>query len=89
MEEFGEALPEQLPTLWEMVMKPLEVDSKGGYVSSYFCPTVLLSHQGSHRLEKYLNIQGCWECSGSVVECLTRDQGAGGSSLIGVTRCGP
>ena len=41
MEEFDEALPEQLPTLWEMVMKPLEVDSKGGYVSSYFCSSVL------------------------------------------------
>ena len=26
-----------------------------------------------------------WECSGSVVECLTRDRGAGGSSLTGVT----
>ena len=25
------------------------------------------------------------ECSGSVVECLTRDQGAVGSSLTGVT----
>ena len=26
-----------------------------------------------------------WERSGSVVECLTRDRGAAGSSLIGVT----
>ena len=26
-----------------------------------------------------------WECSGSVVECLTRDRGAAGSSLTGVT----
>ena len=25
------------------------------------------------------------ECSGSVVECLTRDRGAAGSSLTGVT----
>ena len=30
-----------------------------------------------------------WERSGSVVEFLTRDRGAAGSSLIGVTRCGP
>ena len=27
----------------------------------------------------------CGECSGSVVECLTRDQGASGSSLPGIT----
>ena len=26
----------------------------------------------------------CWERSGSVVECLTRDRSAAGSSLIGV-----
>ena len=26
-----------------------------------------------------------WECSGSVVECLIQDRGAGGSSLTGVT----
>ena len=26
-----------------------------------------------------------WECSGSVVECLTRDREAAGSSLTGVT----
>ena len=26
-----------------------------------------------------------WECIGSVVECLTRDRGAAGSSLTGVT----
>ena len=29
------------------------------------------------------------ERSGSVVECLTRDRGAGGWSLTGVTGCGP
>ena len=30
-----------------------------------------------------------WECSGSVVECLTQDQGAPGLSLIGVTALCP
>ena len=30
-----------------------------------------------------------WERSGSVVECLTRDRGAAGSSLTGVTALGP
>ena len=29
------------------------------------------------------------ECSGSVVECLTRDRGAAGSSLTGVTAYSP
>ena len=29
------------------------------------------------------------ECSGSVVECLTRDRGAAGSSLTGVTALCP
>ena len=47
--------------------------------------------QGSHRLEKFLNIQDSLEKSldrersGSVVECLTRDRRAAGSSLTGVT----
>ena len=30
-----------------------------------------------------------WECSGSVVECLTRDRGAAGSSLTGITALCP
>ena len=30
-----------------------------------------------------------WERSGSVVECLTRDRRAEGSSLTGSLRCGP
>ena len=30
-----------------------------------------------------------WERSGSVVECLTRDRGAAGSSLTGVTALCP
>ena len=30
-----------------------------------------------------------WECSGSVVECLTQDQGAAGLSLTGVTALCP
>ena len=47
-------------------------------------------NQGLHRLEKYLNIQDCREPSGSVVECLTRDRRAAGSSLTSVTvHCGP
>ena len=31
------------------------------------------------------HISALWECSRSVVECLTRDRGAAGSSLTGVT----
>ena len=44
-----------------------------------------------HRLTRAFAapINKVWECSGSVVECLTLDRGATGWSLIGVTACGP
>ena len=34
-------------------------------------------------LNNCVNINYCKECSGSVVECLTRDGGVAGSSLTG------
>ena len=34
---------------------------------------------------KHSDMKGLWDCSGSVVEGLTRDQRAVGSSLTGVT----
>ena len=36
-------------------------------------------------LDSLINLLHIWERSGSVVECLTRDRGAAGSSLTGVT----
>ena len=44
--------------------------------------------QGCIKKGAVLSVQASlhiWECSGSVVECLTRDQGDAGSSLTGVT----
>ena len=40
-----------------------------------------------HHLEFLSFKGGCRERSGSVVECLTRDRRAAGSSLTGVTAC--
>ena len=41
-------------------------------------------------IETYSTVQKVvWECSGSVVECLTRDRGAASSSLTGVTALCP
>ena len=36
-------------------------------------------------MKKILSLRNTWERSGSVLECLTRDRGAAGSSLTGVT----
>ena len=42
-----------------------------------------------NKFNKFNNTRAQWECSGSVVECLTQDRGAAGSSLTGVTALCP
>ena len=58
----------------------------GGIMTDYI-PTCFDAYTGRFiYLFIYLFI---WERSGSVVECLTRDRGAAGSSLTGVTALCP
>ena len=50
-----------------------------------FILNVVFMHQFENQQLKLCNKKAGWERSGSVVECLTRDRGARGSSLTGVT----
>ena len=57
-------------------------------VNIYF--KILLHNQWADNYETWYVELGtgdhyCWEHSGSVVECLTQERGAGGLSLTGVT----
>ena len=60
-------------------------------IFSFFCSHLLIfffkiSFMKKKNQEHYQNVKTVWrESKGSVVECLTRDPGAAGSSLTGVT----
>ena len=69
---------------WDASIVPLINSTEG--------PSLLLCFQefGRHHVwQLILYVQSVWERSGSVVECLTRDRGAAGSSLTGVTALCP
>ena len=64
---------------------PLENYINIGFFFSYTGPDPMENHKAT----KPAFHDGPWERSGSVVECLTRDRRAAGSSLAGVTALCP